>query len=539
MPCRLEVVWFKRDLRVGDHAPLAEACARARATGGSVLGFFAVEPSVIHASDYSGRHWAANSEALAELRNSLRVLGIPLAVRIGEVVELLERLRSHAAGKGTKLALWSHEETGNAVTYARDRAVRRWVRAQGVEWNERTQNGVVRRLPYRDGWAAAWEERMRAPIVAVPDPVRGWTYVEPGEIPTASELGLDEDLCPDRQSAGEAEARETLASFLYRRGKNYSREMSSPRTAATACSRLSVPLALGTISMRTVFQAAHARMEELQSAREVGAPNDGYRVGSVRSFIARLHWHCHFMQKLEDEPRIEHQSFVSAFDGLRAADPKGDRAERLAAWSEGRTGYPLIDACMRSLRASGWINFRMRAMLMSFASYDLWLPWRASGLGLARLFTDYEPGIHWSQAQMQSGTTGINALRMYSPLKQSLDQDPDGDFIRRWVPELKAVPTVFIHEPWKMNAEAERAAGCEIGKHYPRPVVDHKEAVRQAREKLSEVTRRPEHRTETQSVLRTHGSRKRTSEKSSDSRRTKKSRRATPDADEGQLELGV
>ncbi len=539
MPGQLEVVWFKRDLRVGDHAPLAEACARARATGGSVLGFFAVEPSVIHAADYSGRHWATTCEALGELRDNLRALGIPLAVRIGEVVELLERLRTHASSKETKLALWSHEETGNAVTYARDRAVRRWARAQGVEWNERTQNGVVRRLPSRDGWAAAWEGRMRAPIVAVPDPVRGWTFVEPGEIPMASELSLAEDLCPDRQSAGEAEARETLATFLHRRGKNYSREMSSPRTAATACSRLSVPLALGTISMRTVVQAAHARMEELQAAREVGAPNDGYRVGSVRSFIARLHWHCHFMQKLEDEPRIEHQSFVSAFDGLRAADPKGDRAERLAAWSEGRTGYPLIDACMRSLRASGWINFRMRAMLMSFASYDLWLPWRDSGLVLARLFTDYEPGIHWSQAQMQSGTTGINALRMYSPLKQSLDQDPDGDFIRRWVPELKAVPTVFIHEPWKMNAEAERAAGCEIGKHYPRPVVDHKEAVRLAREKFSEVTRRPEHRTETQSVLRTHGSRKRTMEKSSDGRRTKKSRRATPDADEGQLELGM
>jgi len=539
MPGQLEVVWFKRDLRVGDHAPLAEACARARATGGSVLGFFAVEPSVIHAPDYSGRHWAATREALTDLRQSLRGLGILLAVRTGEVVALLERLRTHAAGKGMKLALWSHEETGNAVTYARDRAVRRWARAQGVEWNERTQNGVVRRLPSRDGWAAAWEERMRAPIFPVPDPVRGWAHVEPGEIPSASELGLAEDLCPDRQNAGEAEARETLASFLHRRGRNYSREMSSPRTAATACSRLSVPLALGTISMRTVVQAAYARMEELQAAREVGAPNDGYRVGSVRSFIARLHWHCHFMQKLEDEPRIEHQSFVSAFDGLRAADPKGDRAERLAAWSEGRTGYPLIDACMRSLRASGWINFRMRAMLMSFASYDLWLPWRDSGLVLARLFTDYEPGIHWSQAQMQSGTTGINALRMYSPLKQSLDQDPDGDFIRRWVPELKAVPTVFIHEPWKMNAEAERAAGCEIGKHYPRPIVDHKEAVRQARDKFSEVTRRPEHRTETQSVLRTHGSRKRTTEKSSDGRRTKKSRRAAPDADEGQLELGM
>ena len=536
---QLEVVWFKRDLRVADHAALAEACARARATGGSVLGFYAIEPSVIQTPDYSGRHWAATREALAELRESLRGLGIPLAVRTGEVVELLERLRTHAAGRGAKLALWSHEETGNGITYARDRAVRRWARAQGVEWNERIQNGVVRRLPSRDGWAASWEERMRAPIVRAPDPVRGWAHVESGELPTAEELGLATDACPDRQNAGEAAAGELLRSFLTHRGRNYSREMSSPRTAAHACSRLSVALALGTISMRAVVQAAHARMEELQAAKEAGLPGDGYRLGSVRSFIARLHWHCHFMQKLEDEPRIETQSFVRAFDALRATDPAGDRAERLAAWAHGRTGYPLIDACMRSLRATGWINFRMRAMLMSFASYDLWLPWRESGLVLARLFTDYEPGIHWSQVQMQSGTTGINALRMYSPLKQSLDQDPSGEFIRRWVPELAAVPEVYVHEPWRMTAAAQSAAGCELGRDYPLPVVDHKEAVRQARARFSEIIKRPEHRTETQTVLRTHGSRKRAAEKTAGARRTQRRKRGAPEDAGGQLELGV
>lgn len=536
---QLEVVWFKRDLRVADHAPLVEACARAQATGGSVLGFYAIEPTVIQAPDYAGRHWEATREALVELRANLQRLGVPLAIRVGEVVALLERLRSHAAGRGNKLALWSHEETGNAVTYARDRAVRRWARTQGVEWNERVQGGVVRRLPSRDGWSAAWEERMRCPALAIPGTVRGWTHVEPGNLPTAAELTLAEDACPERQSSGEAAAHSLLDSFLAHRGKNYSREMSSPRTAATACSRLSLPLALGTISMRTVVQAAHARMAELQEIRAVGAGSDGFRLGSVRSFVARLHWHCHFMQKLEDEPRIEVQSFLPVFDGLRAVDPTGDRAARLAAWAEGRTGYPLIDACMRSLRATGWINFRMRAMLMSFASYDLWLPWRESGLQLARLFTDYEPGIHWSQVQMQSGTTGINTLRMYSPLKQSMDQDPAGEFIRRWVPELAAVPTVYIHEPWRMTADAQAAAQCLLGKNYPLPIVDHKEAVREARAKFSEIKQRPEHRAETQVVLRRHGSRKRSGDKAADSSRPKITKRAGPTTDGGQLELGV
>jgi deoxyribodipyrimidine photo-lyase len=508
----LDVVWFKRDLRVGDHAPLAEACARAGAGGGWVLGFYAVEPDVTGAEDYAGRHWEATREALAELRENLGRIGVPLVVRRGEVVELLERLRAHAAGRGARLALWSHEETGNAVTYARDKAVGRWVRAGEIEWTERAQFGVVRRLRSRDGWAAAWEERMRRPLAATPGAgsARGWPGVAEGGLPTAAELGLAADACPGRQRAGEADARSLLESFLAYRGSNYSREMSSPRTAAEACSRLSVPLALGTISLRTVARAAWARAAELGEARAAGDWGGGaFRIGAVRSFTARLHWHCHFMQKLEDEPRIEREAFLPALDELRAGHWTAEREARLEAWAEGRTGYPFIDACMRSLRATGWINFRMRAMLMSFASYDLWLPWRESGLRLAKLFTDYEPGIHWPQVQMQSGTTGINTLRMYSPIKQSLDQDARGEFIRRWVPELAEVKDVFVHEPWRMPSAAQAQAGCVIGKTYPAPVIDHAEAVRHARAKFAELKRRAEHRAEARAVFVRHGSRKR------------------------------
>lgn len=329
----LEVVWFKRDLRVRDHEPLVAACARARASGGWVLGFYAIEPSVILAPDYAGRHWAATREALLELRAALAAIGLPLAVRQGEVVELLERLRAHAAGRGARLALWSHEETGNAVTYARDRAVRRWAREHRIEWTERVQCGVVRRLRSREGWAAGWEARMARPLAPALEPgaARGWTGVAPGEVPEVADLGLAEDRCPGRQRAGEAEAHGLLDGFLAYRGRDYSREMSSPRTAAEACSRLSVPLALGTISLRTVVRAARERAEELREARAAGADTKGYRVGALRSFIARLHWHCHFMQKLEDEPRIEEQAFLPALDELRAGPWTPERERRLEA----------------------------------------------------------------------------------------------------------------------------------------------------------------------------------------------------------------
>ena len=211
------------------------------------------------------------------------------------------------------------------------------------------------------------------------------------------------------------------------------------------------------------------------------------------------------MQKLEDEPAIEWRNFARACDGLRE-DAFNDAY--FAAWCDGRTGYPMVDACMRSLKATGWLNFRMRAMLVSFASYHLWLHWRPTGLFLARQFLDFEPGIHWSQMQMQSGTTGINTLRMYSPTKQAKDQDPQGLFIRRWVPELARVPLPYLAEPWKMPAELQRTAGCTLGADYPLPIVDEKQALRAAKDRLYALRQTAAARDEASAVQARHGSRK-------------------------------
>ncbi|MEQ9260196.1 MAG: deoxyribodipyrimidine photo-lyase [Roseovarius sp.] len=483
----LQIVWFKRDLRPQDHRPLARA-----ATAGRVLPLYVVEPGYWAEPDVSGRHWAFLVEALRELREDLAALGQPLVVRMGEIEAVLEEIAlSHPIA-----ALWSHEETGNDWTFRRDKRVAAWCAARSIPWHDLPQHGVHRRLVTRTGWAAKWDRFMAEPLT--PAPRLAPIEVAPGALPEAKAPGLPEDPCPERQTGGRAAALERLESFLTERGKPYRRAMSNPLEGATACSRLSPHLALGTLSMREVAQATWARQRALKAARQT-AETKAWR-GAMSSFSGRLHWHCHFMQKLEDEPRLEFENLHPAYDGLRPLEPD---AQRLEAWQNGETGLPFLDACMRCLRHTGWLNFRMRAMVMASASYHLWLDWRAPGLHLARMFTDYEPGIHWPQVQMQSGTTGINTVRIYNPVKQGHDQDPTGAFTRRWVPELSEIADAHLQEPWK----AENA-GAVLGKVYPFPVVDHLEAAREARDKIWAVRRGASFRDTANAIQSKHGSRK-------------------------------
>ena len=488
----MRVVWLKRDLLLADHAPLMEAVAH----GDDLLLLYVVEPERLDQPDESMLHVAWDLANARTLLARVEALGGTMHIRTGRPEQVLQNLQDTS----TIVSLHSHEETGLQWSWERDKRVMAWCEANDTVWHEHPWNGVVRRLTDRDRWNSIRNRRMVEPVLEAP-----------ARLPSHSNLTcVDEtkgvfpcynDLVKTPLEAGEPAAHAWLHSFLSTRFGDYLPTISNPATSPEGSSRLSAYLTSGVLSVR---QVKHA----ITTARQ--SPPEGVDVAvfrkNVDAFASRVSWRCHFVQRLEMETSMNERSINPELD---EALGRVDDEQRFLAWAEGRTGWPFFDACMRSLRATGWINFRMRAMMQSVAAYTLWLPWQRSGQHLAKLFIDYEPGIHWSQIHMQSGITGINSVRAYSILKQSLDHDMNGDFIRKWVPELAMVPTPYIHEPWTMSDEMQATTGVIIGTTYPAPIVDETEARNQGIKATHAARRTDEVKARSAQVYAMHGSRAR------------------------------
>jgi deoxyribodipyrimidine photo-lyase len=437
------------------------------------------------------RQYLFLQECIESLSLALNRIGQPLLIRVGEAEQVLTDI----AVRYNVQSIHSHQETWNGWVRIRNQQIQDLCNQRGITWYEYSQHGVIRHLASRDGWAKQWYQSMSRPILLPPTKI-DQVIEKLDSWPTPDELGLKDDYCTGRQTGGREQGLKCLNSFLYERGEHYTKEMSSPLTAVNSCSRLSPHISFGTLSIKEIFQALQYRQAELKMMPKL---EKGSWPSAMSSFSARLRWHCHFIQKLEDEPTIEFENLHPAYNGLR----KDCNEAYLEAWKHGQTGYPMIDACMRSLITTGWLNFRMRAMLVSFASYHLWLDWRHTAPYLARCFTDYEPGIHYSQFQMQSGTTGMNALRIYNPMKQGIDQDPYGEFIKTWLPELGDVEMQYIHIPWESGMNLD----------YPPPIVDEKEARAFAREQFGQIRKTIAHRNVSASIVKKHASRKQSRKK--------------------------
>lgn len=492
----VSLVWFKRDLRVSDNPALFEAVKSQL----PVICLFNIEPKRLHRSDVDSIHIEWELDCLRELKSSLELIGGKLLFNFGSTVDELTKIDQQYQIKN----IYCNEETGLSWSWDIDKSVAKWCFDNDVEFIEYPTNGVVRRLDTRDNWKKERDLRVNQDLIKTPEKILSPIGLESDDIPNIEQLGLTGRELQQRPVPGEKAALSVLFSFLDQRGRTYRKDMSSPITGQNACSRLSPYLSTGCISIKQIFY--HTRRKQKRVKQDPRSKENRGWTSSLSSFQSRLAWHCHFIQRLELEPTMDEIALNPELDQQLQREYN---EERFTAWSEGNTGWPFFDACMRYLAATGWINFRMRAMLQSVASYTLWLPWQVTGNHLARLFLDYEPGIHWSQVHMQSGVTGINSVRAYSVRKQSEDQDPEGEFIRQWVPELSSVPTEFIHEPLLMSLEQQKQYKCVIGVDYPKPIIDEKSARKEGVSKSYSAKGNAKVRQRSKLVYDLHGSRRR------------------------------
>ncbi|WP_235298660.1 cryptochrome/deoxyribodipyrimidine photo-lyase family protein [Portibacter marinus] len=485
------VYWLKRDFRLLDNPALSRCLKECD----EVIVLYIIEPSFHEAEDIGPFHYFAIQNAFNDLRRQFLISNIYIHHAEGTVIAILSELQK----KWSFNNIYSHEEIGVDWTYQRDLEVGQWCSANEIGWIEEIQTGVFRRLNNRNKRARLWKKFYTNEILPRPSNKMLEKVISPKETSTilkSNEMTFKPSYLPpdevskNLQTVSEGAAHETLQSFHEVRGIAYSGGISSPLTAFDAGSRLSVHLAWGTISGRYVYQKNLEKKLALQSQNP---PDRGLWIRSLNAFQARLHWRDHFIQRLETEPQMEFQALNTAYEEVAYSN----NPSHIKAWTTGFTGYPMVDACIRCLLSTGFVNFRMRAMITSFACHVLHLDWKVIHPVMSKMYTDYEPGIHISQLQMQAGVVGINTIRIYSPTKQIKDHDPECLFVKQFVPELR------IYTPRQIIGHVDKPLDG-----YTPPIVDYSEKSKEMRSMLWTIKGKKETKALAAQVYEKHGSRK-------------------------------
>lgn len=444
----VNIVWLKRDLRTKDHQPFFEA----EKSKIPYITIFIFEPSLISHPDTSLRHLQFQYFSIMDMNLVLDKSNQKVEIFWGEAKDIFADLLNQFNIK----QVFSYQETGIQKSFDRDIFLKKYFNSYSIIWSEFQRDGVVRGKKNRNGWDKQWFGFMHAPLFV--NDFKPKTNLEINnnfQIPTKN-LEEFKNYSKEMQPGGESNGIKYLQSFVAERGNNYSKFISKPHESRKSCGRLSPYLAWGNLSIRLVYHFVKTYSSEKLNKK----PFD--------NFLTRLHWHCHFIQKFEMECRYETECVNRGYELLEF----DKNEELLNAWKTGQTGFPIVDACMRCLIQTGWINFRMRAMVVSFLCHHLLLNWKDGVYHLAQLFLDYEPGIHYLQFQMQAGTTGINTIRIYNPIKNSLEHDSLGKFIYKWVPELQKIDVLNVHQPWNLSELEQQFIGFKLGVNYSFPVVN-------------------------------------------------------------------
>lgn len=478
----LGIVWLKRDLRLNDHEPLHNALNENK----QILLLYVFETIFAQDPHYSSRHFDFIKQSLVELNEQLERYNTTILICQGCIIKTFEKIKQTY----NISQLYSHQETGLNITYIRDKSVKKWCVTQGISWKEFNQQGVFRGLTNRKKWLAKWTELMNKTQYPIPE--KGSSFLQKNKVKSLSKFLVTPTLKTKSsrkiQIGGSTQAHRYMNSFFEKRHYNYQKYISKPKQSRESCSRLSPYLAYGNLSMRQLLQRT-----EQEKAR-------GNTSRGLKSFESRLRWQAHFIQKFEMEYSMEFMSVNKGYHDLA----KPINREHIEAWEKGLTGVPIVDAAMRCLATTGYLNFRMRALVVSFFVHQLWQPWQSASAYLARVFLDFEPGIHFPQLQMQAGETGINTLRIYNPVKNGIEHDPLGTFTKIWVPELTPLPDSLVHTPWAITPFEEVMYNFYPGKNYPKPIVNLNESRKLASDVLWNMKKKPLVHKESKRILSRH-----------------------------------